>query len=89
MLVGDSRSEVDVGLLDDPRVTHFWDEQRVVGRWLADTGVGEPSGSVVWDAYYVFGPDADWNERPSPLVGFGSPVVSVTGSLERELRPFL
>jgi hypothetical protein len=90
MLGGDSRSEVDLGLLDDTRVRQFWDEERVLGVWLADTGLGGESASgIVWDAYYVFGPDAEWNERPGPLAGFGSPVVSETGPLARELSPFL
>lgn len=90
MLAGDSRSGVDVELLADPRVTHFWDEHRVVGRWLADSAVGEPGYSgVVWDAYYVFGPDASWNERPAPLAGFGAPVIAEKESLEAALRPLL
>ena len=90
MLAPDSRSEVDAELLPGPRVTHFWDENRIIGRWLASTGLGEPGYSgVVWDAYYLFGPDAVWNERPAPLAGFGTPVISATGSLEAELRKLL
>jgi hypothetical protein len=89
MLATDSQSQVDTGLLEDRRVTHFWDEERVIGRWLAEAGVGEPpSSGVVWDAYYVFGPEASWNERPAPLAGFGSPVIAEKGSLEAALRPF-
>ena len=90
MLATDSRAEVEMGLLGDPRARHFWDEQRVVGRWLAEAGVGEPpSSGVVWDAYFLFGPDAVWDERPAPLAGRGAPVVSSTDALERDLRPLL
>jgi hypothetical protein len=90
MLAGDSRSEVDVGLLEDRRARHFWDEERVVGRWLAESGVGEPGYSgVVWDAYYVFGGQASWNERPAPLAGFGSPVIAEKATLEAALRRVL
>jgi hypothetical protein len=90
MLAADSRSDVDPGLLDDSRVTQFWDEERVIGRWLAETGVGGPSYSgVVWDAYYVFGPNVAWNDRPAPLAGFGSPVISSTRSLETRLARLL
>jgi hypothetical protein len=90
MLGPDARSAIDPGLVGDRRVRQFWDEERVVGRWLADAGVGEvePSG-VVWDAYYVFGPDATWNERPGPLAGFGTPVISETDRLEHTLAPLL
>ena len=90
MLATDSRSEVETGLLGDRRTRHFWDEERVVGRWLAEAGVGEPPGSgVVWDAYFVFGPDAAWDERPTPVAAHGAPVISATDALERELRPLL
>jgi hypothetical protein len=90
MLATDSRSEVETGLLSDRRARHFWDEGRVVGRWLAEAGVGEPpSSGVVWDAYFVFGPDAVWNERPAPLADHGAPVISTTDTLERELAPLL
>lgn len=90
MLAGDSRSEVDTGLIADPRVTHFWDQERVIGRWLAETGVGgQAYAGVVWDAYFAFGPDATWNEQPAPLAGFGGPVVSEGSALEAALRPFL
>jgi hypothetical protein len=89
MLVTDARSEIDTGLLDDPRVRQFWDEERVVGRWLADMGLGGSPGEVVWDAYLVFGPDAAWNDEPAPLRGTGAPVISAAGSLERELRPLV
>lgn len=90
MLGPDARAAVDTALIDDPRVTHFWDEERVAGRWFADAGVGgESYGGIAWDAYYLFGPDASWNERPRPVEAFGAPVISGTGSLERELRSFL
>jgi hypothetical protein len=90
MLSLDSRSAVDTELLADPRVSQFWDEERVVGRWLAESGIGELAHSgIVWDAYYLFGPDAAWNERPAPLAGSGSPVLSTTGQLERQLAPLL
>jgi len=89
MLGPDARSAVDPGLLGDRRVRHFWDGERTVGRWLAEAGVGDPGFGIVWDAYYVFGPDAVWNDTPAPLLGFGSPVISNTSALERELGPLL
>jgi hypothetical protein len=90
MLGSDSRDQVETGLIADRRVRHFWDGQRTVGRWFADSGIGELGYSgIVWDAYYVFGPAAVWNERPGPAAGFGSPVISSTGTLERALRRLL
>lgn len=90
MLGPDSRAAIDPGLIGDGRVTQFWDADRVVGRWLAEAGVGavEPSG-VVWDAFYAFGPEATWNERPGPVAGFGTPVISERDALEEALAPLL
>jgi hypothetical protein len=56
MLAGDSRSAWDSNVLDDPRVTEFWDGNRIAGKWFAQQqieGLGGP-GSIVWDAYYAF-----------------------------------
>jgi hypothetical protein len=89
MLGSDSRSAVDMGLLGDRRVRHFWDGERTIGRWLAESGVGNPGSGIIWDAYFVFGPDAVWNDTPAPLSAFGTPVISHTSTLERELAPLL
>jgi hypothetical protein len=91
MLPTDSRSEWDASVLADPRVSEFWDEDLTLGSWLADSdhldlGFGGP---VVWDAYLLFGPEARWEERPTHLVGFGSPVIGRTSELRREVEPLL
>jgi hypothetical protein len=87
MLATDARSEWNEGLLDDPRVTHFWDEERVVGRWLARADVGGQGYSgIVWDAYLLFGPEASWKSEPGPVVGSGAPVVAESARLEEQVR---
>jgi hypothetical protein len=64
----------------------FWDRGRVVGRYLAGEDLGGLGYSgVVWDAWFVFSPDATWNERPTGLVASGSPVVTSTAMLEEAL----
>ncbi len=82
MLTTDARSEWDAGLLDDPRVQHFWDQERVAGTWLAreDLG-GQGYAGVVWDAFFVFGEDAVWDERPTGLLSSGSTVIGNTDDL--------
>jgi hypothetical protein len=91
MLSTDGRDEIDTGLLADSRVRQFWDEERVSGRWFADSSVGElgDQGGIVWDAFYVFGPDAAWNEEPGPVAGDGTPVISETSRLESALAAHL
>jgi hypothetical protein len=40
ILLGDDRVEWDGQILNDPRVTHLWDAERVTGRWFAARGCG-------------------------------------------------
>jgi hypothetical protein len=91
MLAGDSRSAWDSHVLDDPRVTAFWDGRRVVGRWFADHGGGdlEAPGSIVWDAYYAFPKDAAWDGRPTPLLAAGSEIIDSVAGLEDHFLPLL
>lgn len=87
MLPTDSRPRWDDHVLNDPRVIHLWDEERVTGRWFADHGLGD--GPVTWDAYLLFGPDARWDETPPDPVGLGRPVIGVIEDLEAELAPLI
>jgi hypothetical protein len=77
MLATDARSEIDRSLLADARVRQYWDGERAIGTWLAERDLGGlGSSGVVWDAYFVFGPGATWEDEPAPLVDSGAPVVS-------------
>ena len=91
MLAGDSRSEWDSHVLDDARVTEFWDGNRVVGRWFADRGVGDlaPPGYVVWDAYYAFPSDATWARSPTRLLAAGSDIIDNVSRLDDHFLPLL
>jgi hypothetical protein len=91
MLPGDSRSNWNPSVLDDPRVTQFWDGDRIAGRWLADhhTGDLEQPGGVVWDAFLGFGASARWQTEPSQLLAAGSTIIANTDSLERAFVPAL
>jgi hypothetical protein len=78
------------GLLHDQRVTHFWDEQKLVGRWLAAQGYSENrDDEIIWDAFFLYGPDAKWDAKPEPLVRSGSTVVEEADELESALVPLL
>ena len=85
MVASDARKRWPEGLLDDPRVTHLWDEERVVGRWFAtkpalgDCGLG---GQIAGDAYYLFPKDARWGDAPAPLITSGCPIVRERERLE-------
>jgi hypothetical protein len=90
MLSTDARSEWEESAMPDPRVTHFWDGDRTVGRWLAEQDAGGlGSAGVVWDAYFLYGPDAAWDDVPRPLLASGAPVVYETDALASALEPLL
>jgi hypothetical protein len=90
MLVGDSRSAWDSNVLDDPRVTEFWDGDRIAGRWF-DHWLGQldAPGGIAWDVYYAFPPSATWSDEPTRLLAAGSDIIDNTSGLEHRFLPLL
>ena len=74
MYPGDRRSRWNPKRISDPRVMHYWDEKKIVGRWLVDQQIVDYPDEVLWDAYLLFGPEASWNETPRILNTWGRPV---------------
>jgi len=87
MLRGDSRRFLDTRVLGDPRVTYYWDEGRVAGRWFSDHVTG--SSDITWDQYFLFGPDARWDRTPRPLISSGGSVIGSAEELRSAISPFL
>ena len=58
-------------ILDDPRVTLFWDDAKLAGRWFDEnvTKLGAREGQegrIEWDAFILYGSGAEWRgERPT------------------------
>jgi hypothetical protein len=77
-------------VITDSRVVHFWDDQKVIGRWFAQQGTpAEIDAGIVWDAYVLYGPGAEWNAKPEPLVDWGATVLDDYEMLESNLVPLL
>ena len=76
--------------MPDARVTHSWDRHRWVGCWY---GKHQPEGfhfgPIIWDAYYLYGPDARWDVVPEPLIGSGYTILAARQSLADEIAPLL
>jgi len=83
MLAGDSRQLVDTQVLNDPRVTNYYDSRKVVGAWYARQ-LGEEG--IVWDAYFLYGPDAAWSAQPGPLLSSGRSVIGSSDDLAAAFR---
>lgn len=87
VLPGDGRSRWRAWLIDDPRVAHYWDEQKLAGRWFARHLDGRDG--MAWDRYYLFGPPAAWAERPAPAVASGGPIYARRASLANHVAALL
>ena len=79
--VTDERGTIDVSTI--PSARHYWDDDWAIGRWLAEQDLGGLGyAGAVYDAYYLFGPDATWEDVPAPLEASGQPVVGQDALLE-------
>ena len=70
--------------MPDPRVIHFWDGEQAIGQWFAKEVDGYDG--TAWDVYYLYGPDATWENVPAPLVGSGGTIIREREKLEMEVR---
>jgi len=68
---------------------HFWDEKKKVGRFFAGKDPDSDDPDVVWDAYYLYGPDAEWTTTPGPLLSTGETVRAEFAELKSQLLPLL
>ena len=91
VIIVDNRRSVDPSVMPDPRALHYWDREEEVGTWFAhqDRYWNLVRGPNAWDIYYLFGPDAAWNETPGPLLDSGYPMVQKTEGLKEALRRIL
>ena len=58
-------------LISDPRVRHYWNDDFIVGEFFKD----HDSGRTAWDIYFLYGPEAVWQEEPEPLLLSGRTVI--------------
>jgi hypothetical protein len=83
VLATDERFGV-ANLLVDERATHFWDGDRKVGTHFAAREGS--AGTFAWDVYYLFAPDAAWEDEP---LSTSAPVVVESAKLADALQPYL
>lgn len=87
----DERSAWDASLLNDPRVVNLWDGELAVSkRFAASDSLGiEPFGPILYDAFFLFSPEARWGEDPTGLVAAGLPVIGETAKLAAAAKQLL
>ena len=80
MLPDDSRDRWQP-VLNDPRVTNYWDDQRFAGRYYAN-GRGYLYGAI-YDYFFLYGADATWQERPGGWDSTGTTVIDYADQLRK------
>ncbi len=87
MIPGDRKSRWNPNLLADERVTHYWDEDRVLGKWIAkNVDDCEHLGPIDWDSYYLFDEDGHWDKSFEDLKACGTPIFRNTENLATALE---
>ena len=83
---GDSKLTVPdaVALLPDLRVIHYWDQTSMSGTFFKRNIAPDVSGNVAWDMFFLYGPEAVWEEIPEPLVDKGRTIIGSSGALGYE-----
>jgi len=51
-----------VKVLNDKRIRHFYDQNQIVGKEIANS-VGW-AGNIAWDIYLFYASDVDWTDLP-------------------------
>ena len=87
----DQRENWPADVLTDPRVVHFWDEGKTVGRWYMSRieqmqhartpGSAGLGGNTLWDAYLVYGPESRWSDAPGGLRRWGRTILGTQEAL--------
>ena len=51
----------------------------------AETFVPDQRAIHFWDVYFLYGPQAIWDETPSPALSWGGTVIDMIGDLRMSL----
>jgi len=76
--------------MPDHRTTNLWDEGRVVSQWFSKHVDGDQG--YLWDAYFLYGGDARWQDSasvPTSLISSGGTVLDKRDQLEASILPLL
>ncbi len=93
MLPRDSRAGFPADLLNDTRVTQYWDEHHLAGTAFAP--LADWHKGVLWDAYFLYSPETRWDSgagsspRPAELpqpASWGRTIFDTHNQLRRDFN---
>ena len=72
-------------------MTNISDRRFEVGEWFAQQdGYRDPArGSLAWDVYFLYGPEAEWTDLPTPLLSSGTTISGKRDRLHEAILPLL
>ena len=86
MLASDAESKWPPKPLVDPRVTHYWDAEKLVGTWYGENVTVKEPDHVEWDMYFLYGEEAHWGESgPSHEISRGRTIVDSRNQLKADV----
>jgi hypothetical protein len=62
-------------VMPDRRVKHYWDSERAAGRWFKENVPNDYDKPILWDAFYLYGPDAVWKDVPAAFITSGRTIL--------------
>jgi hypothetical protein len=72
-------------LMPDARVQHFWDQPKATGRWFKANVPSDYKGKIMWDAYYLYGPDVTWERTPGAPLAWGRTILETRKALLEQI----
>jgi hypothetical protein len=75
-------------IMPDTRVQHFWDQPKTTGKWFRANVPSDYTGKIMWDAYYLYGPDATWAATPGAPISWGRTILETRKELLRQVALF-
>jgi hypothetical protein len=84
MVWTDSKDRWPKRLIADPRVAHFWDEEKSLGRWYSPRiSDGE---HIVWDTFLLYPPGAPLDAAPNSLLALGATIIDEREELRKAVE---
>jgi hypothetical protein len=73
-------------VFSDKRVSQMWDPANALGFWYKQSGDLEHKDPMVWDAYFLYGADAEWKDAPTGLIDVGTTVWNLKDRLLKSVE---
>src|SRR5262249_1077363 len=71
--------------MPDPRVHHYWDKKKATGRWFQVNVPSSYKKPIMWDGYYLYGPDVEWSNTLAAPISWGRTILETRKELQKQV----